>query len=285
MAKIVMGDVSGQDGSPTGEAFTQRLASLRRMIEARQASQGAPCRVKPLEETVSVCERHGSWQPYRRDEQGVLRCASPVCPACRRESALRAMSEASETPEAFQNATLENFECTLLRQKSAIQTVREHVRRMTSGSAKERGDGLILWGGSGTGKTHIAIGMLRECQAAGMSGHFIRAVVLMPLMRRCSSLQARHEDLNAMDRLSEVGVLVIDDVGKTGSTDFERSGLFALIDTRWAYSRPTIITTNASPTDLKDLLTPAGFDRLTAGGANILRMDWKSHRSIRVVSP
>lgn len=274
-----------EESAPQTDHFAKQLEHLRAMVKARGALQGRQHRPVPLEDTVSTCERHGPWKPYRLDEQGVLRCLSPICPACRRESALRVMGEESETPDAFQGATLENFACQMTKQKSAIKTVRRHIHRITGGVAKERGDGLILWGASGTGKTHIAVGILRECQGAGMSGHFIRAVVLMRLIRQANSFQARHDDLNLLDRLSDVDVLVIDDVGKTLGNDFERSGLFALIDTRWAYSRPTIITTNASPTDLKDLLTPAGFDRLTAGGANILRMDWKSHRSIRAVSP
>lgn len=270
-------------------SLSPALAHLRSLIEKRHAEQEALGRSnggsKPLHEQVWSCETHGDWRPYVLDDSGVLRVIAAVCPVCRREAALKSFGRESATPSAFDLASFESFTVDTARQERAVSLVRRQATRMSSSNAADRAGGLVLWGGEGTGKTHLAIALMRECQAKGFSGHFIRAVVLMPKLQQARSFQARHDDLNLLDRLSDVDVLVIDDVGKTLGNDFERSGLFALIDTRWAYSRPTIITTNASPTDLKDLLTPAGFDRLTAGGANILRMDWKSHRSIRVVSP
>lgn len=261
----------------TTGSLAQEIARLKRLVQKRKA-QGDIAPAKPIEDTLLVCERHGAWKPYVRDEQGVLRCAGAVCPVCRKEASLREMSRESETPSAFDGATLDSFTVKGFKQKAAVGMIREHGRRMCDRSDHRRGDGLVLWGAVGTGKTHLAIGLLRECQSKGLSGHFIRAVSLMDRLRQSRNFNARHEDLKLIDHLSEVDVLVIDDVGKSLGNDLERSGLFSLIDNRWVYSRPTVITTNVPPVELKDLLTPAGFDRLTSAGANILRMEWKSER-------
>ncbi|MCX0231908.1 ATP-binding protein, partial [Escherichia coli] len=122
----------------------------------------------------------------------------------------------------------------------------------------------------------MAIALLRKCQLAGLSGHYVRAISLMDRLRAARSFNARPEEAQLVDRLAAVDVLVVDDVGKSLGNDFERSSFFNVIDMRWGARKPTIVTTNEPPEVLRDLLTPAGFDRLTEAGAGVLHLDWPS---------
>jgi DNA replication protein DnaC len=259
-----------------------QLQRLRDMVRDRSAGNASPAvKAVPLDQQTWVCDAHGPWKPYVVDGQGVLRCRAPVCPSCAKESALRAMGRESETPPAFDGACLDSFFLSRPKQRLALSIIKRHANRMSGDDANQRAGGLVLWGASGTGKTHLAIGLMRHCQSKGRSGYFIRAVSLMESLKRSIAAGARSQDAGLIDRLSAVDVLVIDDVGKTPGTDFERSSLFHLLDNRWAYSRPTVITTNQQTGDLKDTITEAGFDRVTASGANIVRMEWGSYRSFK----
>ncbi|AJW47573.1 MULTISPECIES: ATP-binding protein [Ralstonia] len=257
------------------------LARLQQTLADRQP--GVVEQAMPAEaphERVERCERHGAWRPYKLDAQGVLR-ALPGCPSCSRESGLRVMDTESQTPAIFADATFETYACSSRRQEVVVMEIKRHAQRLADA---ESAGSLVLWGESGTGKTHLAIALLRKCQLAGLSGHYVRAISLMDRLRAARSFNARPEEAQLVDRLAAVDVLVVDDVGKSLGNDFERSSFFNVIDMRWGARKPTIVTTNEPPEVLRDLLTPAGFDRLTEAGAGVLHLDWPSHRRMRLAS-
>lgn len=265
-------------GVSLGPALARLRIRLAEHGSAQQLAVGG--RSLALQDMVERCATHGPWKPYVTSEEGgtVLR-AFPMCPACRRERALHAFAKHSQTPLAFASATFENYERSGARQKATVQEIQTYAQSMAE---RRSSGGLILFGDHGTGKTHLSIALLRECQSRGLSGYYVRAIDLMNRLRQSSSPGAGSEDRNVIDRLAAVDVLVVDDVGKSLGTDFERSAFYNLIDTRSGELRPTVLTTNVEMEALRDLLTPAGYDRITDAGSNIVRLDWPSHRRMRL---
>ena len=258
--------------SVCGPEVKAQIARLREFVASRGrfAQDNAAHSVRELHRQVATCPQHGTYRPYVLDERGVLR-ATGGCPACRTQPRLLD----DDVPPVLAHASFDAYACQSLQQRALLGA----VRRQADLFANDRcGGGLVLWGDTGTGKSHLAVAVLRQCQCRGLSARYVRAVDLMARLRQASSFSASMEDRRFVDGLVDVGVLVIDDVGKSLGTDFERSSMFNLLDRRWGLRRPTLITSNDSPEVLRDLLTPAGFDRVTEAGSNVLHLNWPSYR-------
>jgi DNA replication protein DnaC len=103
-----------------------------------------------------------------------------------------------------------------------------------------RADNILLIGNPGTGKTGLAIGLLREACLNGHRGRFYNAQVLLDELY--ASLADR-TTTKLMAQLSRMQPLVIDELGYLTIKPEQANAFFRLMDQR--YSRvSTIITTN-----------------------------------------
>ena len=126
-----------------------------------------------------------------------------------------------------------------------------------------RADNILLIGPPGTGKTGIAIGLLREACLNGYPGRFYSAQALLDELY--ASLADR-STTRLLKRLSRMRPLLIDELGYLSLKPEQVNAFFRLMDER--YNRvSTIITTNLEPTDWYELfqkkaLVDALLDRL-----------------------
>ena len=103
-----------------------------------------------------------------------------------------------------------------------------------------RADNLVLIGGPGTGKTGIALGLLRQACMNGWRGRFYNAQTLFDELY--SSLADR-TTTKLLTTLSRMQPLVIDELGYLNLKTEQANAFFRLMDQR--YGRvSTIITTN-----------------------------------------
>lgn len=130
--------------------------------------------------------------------------------------------------------------------KGAIRTYISRIDEML-----DRGDGLLLWGDNGHGKTSAAVVVAKEARRRGASVLFITAEQL----RKASFGDMMFTDEKTLFyRANEVDMLVIDDLGKeySGDSGYTERVFEALIRERAASKRVTIITTNMSPSPRTD---------------------------------
>lgn len=123
---------------------------------------------------------------------------------------------------------------------------------------------LVLWGASGGGKTHLAVGILREIVRRGDRAHFVTVPELLLEIRgtfqRESGIVDTETDI--INRYSTVPLLVLDDIGAEKSTPWSITTLYLIIDRRYREERPTIITSNLSPEQIEQDLSPRIASRL-----------------------
>jgi DNA replication protein DnaC len=130
-----------------------------------------------------------------------------------------------------------------------------HRMRQFAWSFLPQRRGLIIYGGYGTGKTYLAVSILKVLTL--LRGYHVRFVEFSHLL---SQLQAefgrtdrsRHthnifERGGVMRQLINAECLIIDELGEGRQSDWARSVLEELITKRYNASGTTIITTNYDP--------------------------------------
>ncbi len=142
----------------------------------------------------------------------------------------------------------------------------------------ERRENIIALGNSGTGKTHIALGLgLAACQK-GLSVGFLTAAALVHEL-----MEARDEKrlLRLQKQLAKYHLLIIDELGFVPLSKTGAELLFEVFSQR--YERGSILVTSNLPFDEwteifgSERLTGAVLDRLTHH-VHILEMNGESYR-------
>jgi len=127
-----------------------------------------------------------------------------------------------------------------------------------------RRENVLLIGGSGTGKTHLATALAAEACARGKRVRFYRVTELATQL-----LEAREERqlTRLKSQLAKLDLLVLDELGYVPASKVGAELLFDVIST--AYERSSVIvTTNLPFEEWKEVLgserlTGATLDRLT----------------------
>ena len=161
----------------------------------------------------------------------------------------------------------------------AIPSVNKHlVMQLARCEYVDRRENVIAVGNSGTGKTHVALGLgLAACQR-GLSVAFTTAASLVHEL-----IEARDERrlLNLQKKLARLKLLIIDELGFVPLSKTGAELLFEVFSQR--YERGSILVTTNLPFDEwtevfgSERLTGALLDRLTHR-VHILEMNGESYR-------
>jgi DNA replication protein DnaC len=104
------------------------------------------------------------------------------------------------------------------------------------------GDGVFITGGVGRGKTHLVCGLAFELAKSGKTVLFRKAAELYRELR--AAFSGRGDERTVFETYGATPILVLDDIGAGGLTDFERRVLLEIIDSRGDQFRPTLVTSN-----------------------------------------
>lgn len=116
---------------------------------------------------------------------------------------------------------------------------------------------LLLVGPVGTGKTHVAIHAARLA-AADLARRTL--VITGPRFNQLVRPGQGYDPGKAIDDMQTAGLLLLDDIGAAGVTPWIAEALFAVVNDRYAWCRPTIVTSNHA--DLRQLLGEQVASRL-----------------------
>lgn len=227
------------------------------------------------------CEKHGRYIARIIFMNGT-RVSSGFCPVCeriRREAEAKAKAEAKAReeaeriqrkisdalgraciPEDFKEKSFKTFEADTPELRSALELSKRFVRGWEK--AKAGGYGLFFYGNPGTGKSHLAISILKELVPQGATGLYTRVSDLIGYIRSQWRQDSEESSYQAVRRYVDLDLLVLDELGvQSGSTN-EQALLFEVIDARLAENRPTIFLSNFAPQDLADVIGIRLVDRI-----------------------
>ncbi len=102
---------------------------------------------------------------------------------------------------------------------------------------------LLLMGGYGCGKTHLAAAIANFAVNLGVPTLFLTVPDLLDWLRfSYDSSEATFEQ--RFDEIRNIALLVLDDLGTQNATPWAQEKLFQIINHRYASQLPTVITTN-----------------------------------------
>ena len=192
---------------------------------------------------MAHCEKHGDYTEQTADIFGIS--LHTGCPACEKEreeieyqegvrlaqEAERERLESLNIEPMYFTSTLDNFIAGSPEQQRALSYAQAMV--------KDRAGKLVLLGSNGTGKTHLAVGIVRILGGAIYSMYEITTRI------RASYVSgAKETELQIVDELARIPMLAIDEIGRTKGSDAETNWLSYIVDKRNSRRLPLILISN-----------------------------------------
>jgi DNA replication protein DnaC len=158
--------------------------------------------------------------------------------------------------------------------------------------ALARNRGVFIFGPCGTGKSHLATGLLlewfankervsAECEDTPRpKAQFVSTIDLLIELKE--SFNSRDGDARLLRKYSEYDLLVLDDLGAERATDWSRQVINVLVDRRYREMKPMIFTSNLGLNALSDAFDDRMASRI-AGACEVLQLAG-SDRRIRIVA-
>lgn len=244
------------------EAVTVEQAQLNLLRKRKE--QGIPeTKIPALQEVITrvteslpsraICSKHG-------DEYPCQKCREEMDRIIEKEEQKRIEEEAKkkrdreERPEEILKA------CGIGKQylSCSFDTFQggNGIKAIMQEYVKNPGT-IVLHGSTGSGKTHLAVSVLREFVKKFKANNrydaiFITAPELLLKIRGVFGSNNGvdcEEDL--VDKYSTVPFLILDDIGAEKSTEWSITTLYLIIDRRNREMLPTIYTTNLSGTEIE----------------------------------
>lgn len=268
---------------------------------AEPAQAGGPVRIgallaglaERLGERDATCDKHGAYRS-RGVAMGRARRVerwSP-CPTCVAEEQraeeqradeakakarlehLERLARSTAVPPLYVGKGFDDYVAETPRQQAALAKVRAFADRIDEHI--EAGTTLVLAGGVGTGKTHLACAVLQAILPWRV-GLYLSTRGLILMVRETWGRGAARSEREVLEELGGIDLLVIDEVGVQAGTESEQHLLFDVLDRRYMARRPTILMTNLDADGFNAYVGDRVRSRLREVGRWIA-FDWGDYR-------
>jgi DNA replication protein DnaC len=239
--------------------------------------------MKTTSEVCPLCAGSG-WKvvPGALDG-GVARCD---CVLRERGGALIA---AARIPKRYEHCELSEFDTHFSEADQSLTLAKIAAERFVQEFDPREGKGLLLVGEIGTGKTHLAVGILKELiSVRGSACLFCDYRELLKQIQNSYNDSVQATELQLLRPVFEAEILLLDELGAVKPSEWVWDTVSLILNTRYNDKRTTIITTNfpdEPAAGVAKTLTPAQRSSRdeTLGDRIGERMRSRLHEMCRVV--
>ena len=237
-------------------------------------------------EVCPLCAGSGWKSVPNAPERGVTRCD------CQLRAHATALFTGAHIPKRYEHCELSNFTADFPGADSSIALAHIAASRFVQEFDPRDGQGLLVVGGIGTGKTHLAVGILKDLIVKyGTSCMFCDYRELLKQIQNSYNDSVQATELQVLRPVFEADVLVLDELGAVKPSEWVWDTVSLVLNTRYNDNRTTIITTNfpdeaaaaVGGPDAKRTLAFAATRRETLGDRIGERMRSRLHEMCRLV--
>jgi DNA replication protein DnaC len=208
---------------------------------AQNKRLGAKSKEIIMKATAVCIECQGTgWKTVSQGkEQRVMRCSCQV--RARGETLLAA----ARIPKRYEHCELSNFDTDFAGAHASIALAHIAAKKFVEEFDPSAGTGLLLVGGIGTGKTHLAVGILKELLVErGARCLFCDYRELLKQIQNSYNDSVQATELQVLRPVFEAEVLVLDELGAVKPSEWVWDTVSLILNTRYNDNRTTLITTN-----------------------------------------
>lgn len=197
--------------------------------------------------------------------------------AAARKCKIEQLLDRSGIPLRFQGRTFSNYRAESVGQRIALTACRAYAEGWKA--TAERGSSMVLAGGPGTGKTHLACAIARHVAEHEMAAAlFITTTEMLRHIKTTYRKDSPRTERQAMaDFIDTPDLLIVDELGVQVGSDHEKLLLFEILNERYQWMKPTILISNLTAAELEAYLGHRTMDRYRECGS-VIGFDWPSHR-------
>lgn len=179
-------------------------------------------------------------------------------------------------PKRFRECSLETYAPSCEGATKALNLAAAYADEFAD--MRDRGTCLIFCGGVGTGKTHLAVGIVKRVLDQRRKALFTSVIDAVSSVKATYGRDSDLTEQQAIDKFLIPDLLVLDEVGAQFGSDSEKLILFRIINGRYESVMPTIIVSNLAKDLLGEFIGERSLDRLRENGGRLVAFDWASHR-------
>lgn len=179
-------------------------------------------------------------------------------------------------PERHLDKNLLNFETPTQRHAQALASLKAFGAKLRSSETLPASCAL-LYGNTGTGKTHLAIGVVKMMGVK----HSVKYATVSDLAREVRSTYSKLATQTESGILHEhvkPSMLVLDEIGVGMDTEHEKLMMHDVLARRYDARRPTIMISNMRIDEVKKALGDRIVDRIKEDRGIMIQFDWESWR-------
>lgn len=151
-------------------------------------------------------------------------------------------------PPRFLDCSFSNFHC-----PPGNPTVLKACYQVTQDSSTNPSHGIFLKGTNGTGKTHLAVSILRASLLRGSTNcQFIKIPNLLFAVKKAFKSSSQDSEDSLIRRFLTYDLLVLDELGVEKATPWTLQTLYLIIDGRSSHLKQTVFTSNLTLQDIED---------------------------------
>jgi DNA replication protein DnaC len=195
--------------------------------------------MKTASEVCPLCAGSGWKEVAGRSERSVTRCD------CQLHARSGALIAAARIPKRYEHCELANYTDDFPGADRSISFAQLTAGRFVEEYDPRAGKGLLLVGSIGTGKTHLAVGILKELIASrSCNCLFCDYRELLKQIQNSYNDSVQATELQVLGPVFEAQVLLLDELGAVKPSEWVWDTVSLILNTRYNDNRTTIITTN-----------------------------------------